>query len=275
MIRITACAVLSVCACSGCTWELKESTLSVSSSITPIVEEQVLENLSKAYDSPYFIPAQAVLTTGAIQIQNQGTLGMKLPYTVTRTVDKEIDPGVTMQWQETWTITPVMDAPDIGRLQYLYSNAALYANRDRFTDLLSRHKYFGNYYNFSTERETSGQSLTTSCDGAPSPAQPPGTQNAPKPPAPPQDPFQRCSDINALLRKAGTWLAFDTAPSEILDSTHPDGFADMGSVGGPIGGHHIWARPKEFAQFVTYVLDAVPNTQGSANNSKGLSLSLQ
>jgi hypothetical protein len=126
------------------------------------------------------------------------------------------------------------------------------------------------------QKPTSGQSLTTSCDGAPPPpAQPtPGTQNAPKAP-PPQDPFQRCSDINALLQNAAAWLVFDAAPPETLDSTHPDGFVDMGKVSGSIGGHHIWARPKEFAQFVTYVLDAVPNTQGSANSSKGLCLSLQ
>lgn len=284
MIKITAWAIFTVCICTGCTWELKRSTLSVSSSITPILEEQVLENLSKAYDSPYFIPAQAVLSQGAIQIQNQGTIGMKLPYTVTRTADKEVDPSVTMQWQETWTIVPVMDAPDIGRLQYLYTNAVIFANPDRFPNLLPPHqKYFGHYLNFSTQKPTSGESLATSCDGAPphvapggktvpkSPQPAPGTQNAPKAAAPPSDPFQECSSINALIQSAAYWLIFDAAPSEVLDATHPDGFEAMGSF----GRHHIWVRPKEFSQFTAFVLDAVPNTQSSASNSKGLSLSLQ
>lgn len=301
MVKRTVCAALSVCICASCTWELRRSTLSVSSSITPIVEQQILENLSKAYDSPYFIPAQAVLSQGAIQIQNQGTVGMKLPYTVTRTTDKEVDPSVTLQWQETWTIVPVMDAPDIGRLQYLYGNAAFYAKESRFPTLLSSDQhYIGQYYNFSMR---SGELLTSSCDGAPAdgPSDPPpvprslrvvpkkqtspkshasrrawtspssGASRNAKSLAPHIDPFQNCSRINALLRKANTWLAFDTAPPETFDLEHPDGFEDKGSF----GHHRIWAKPQEFAQFTMFVLDAVPNTQSNATNGKGLSLSLQ
>src|ERR1700744_676778 len=114
-IRLLLIAIAT--SASGCTWALQHSTLSVSSSIAPIIEQQVLANLSAAYEAPYSIPAQAVLSQGAVQIQNGTSAALKLPYTHTASSSKEGDPGVTFQWQETWTIVPVMDAQDIARLQ--------------------------------------------------------------------------------------------------------------------------------------------------------------
>jgi hypothetical protein len=270
-IRLLSVAVAA--SVSGCTWALQHSTLSVSSSIAPIIEQQVLANLSAAYEAPYSIPAQAVLSQGAVQIQNGTSVALKLPYTRTASSSKEGDPGVTFQWQETWTIVPVMDAQDIARLQYLYTGAVLKLTRKGSKP--EPQAAAGRYLSFSALRSSYGQATAATCTGAPTDAKTVSPEAAiPGAPLTPEasakaDPFQDCVKIDKLLADATNWLLFDNAPGTA--SNDPDAFIPKGKF----GNHKIWVKPKEFAEFTMFILDAVPNTQSTASNGKGLSLSLQ
>ena len=254
MLRVAIASLISSVLCIGCaSSQLRGSTLAVSTSIGAIIEQQVLGNLAQSYDSPYSIPAQAVLTTGAIQIQNQATAALKLPYTHTAGSSKEGDPGITLQWQETWTITPVMDSEDLDRLQYLYSGATMPLRPVPAKPL-------GHYLSFSVVKPKYGE-FAGSCD-SPAPS---------KPGAPPPSPFQNCAEINKLLADAPNWLRFDTEPAGAGDRSDPNSFTSKGRF----GGHHIWVRPREFAKFTMYVLYATPNSQDTATTNKALSFSIQ
>ena len=211
--------LLTVCACAGvvgCTsLLLRHSTNSVSSSIRQILQKQVLDNLGRFVDNPYTIPSEAVLTTGAIQIQSQVTGQMKLPYTVTRTTDKEVDPGANVQWQESWTITPVMDSSDLSRLEYLYQGAV--SNARQVTAVVTPS---AKYFSFETHQGHVASAFI-SCK------------------TPPPSPFEDCTAIDKLLANAPYWLASDAAPVQV-GNANADGFVDEGNN----GGHHIWVRPK-------------------------------
>src|ERR1700719_1245988 len=77
VLRAAIASLISSVLCIGCaSSQLRGSTLAVSTSIGAIIEQQVLGNLAQSYDSPYSIPAQAVLTAGAIQIENQATAAL-------------------------------------------------------------------------------------------------------------------------------------------------------------------------------------------------------
>ncbi|MDF2434536.1 MAG: hypothetical protein JWP44_4167 [Mucilaginibacter sp.] len=257
MLRVAIASISLSVLCVGCaSSELRGSTLAVSTSIGPIIEQQVLGNLAQSYDSPYSIPAQAVLSQGAIQIQNQATASLKLPYTHTFNSSKEADPGVTFQWQETWTIVPVMDSEDLDRLQYLYSGATMPLRK-------APGKPLGHYLSFSIAKPKYGE-FAGSCDTS-------ATSPAPKPGSPPPSPFQNCAEINKLLSEAPNWLSFDSEPVRVGDASDPNNFTPKGKF----GRHHIWVRPREFAKFTMYVLYATPNSQDTATNAKGLSFSIQ
>jgi hypothetical protein len=281
--------------CTGCaSTELKYSTISVSGSIGEIINQQVVANLVQAYVSPYAIPSQAVLSQGLIQIQNQASITTKLPYTVTRSNDKEIDPGLTFQWQEAWTIVPVMDAQDAARLEYLYVGATATLKRSQSqpepptssgTSSIAPHSENSQllefplnvYPQYKTERPDYGTYNNQYCIGPIYNPQLPwssssGDSSKGKQPAisSTEDPFQNCKSINALLGDAASWLAIRKSSGQGEESG-PAGFADHGVV----NGYHVWAEPKEFAQFVMFVLDATPNAQNTASSTKGVSFAVQ
>jgi hypothetical protein len=167
-----------------------------------------------------------------------------------------------------------MDAQDIARLQYLYTGAVLKLTRKAAGPEPAA---AGRYLSFSALRSSYGQATSASCTGGPpeSTAASPDAAAPPKAPlTPPEasakaDPFQDCAKIDKLLAAAKDWLVFDSDPGSASADT--DGFIPKGKF----GSHKIWVKPKEFAEFTMFILDAVPNTQSTAANGKGLSLSLQ
>jgi hypothetical protein len=160
------------------------------------------------------------------------------------------------------------------RLQYLYTGAVLKLTRNDSKP--EPHAAAGRYLSFSALRSSYGQATAGTCSGAPSDSNTlsPDVAFTPGLPLTPEasakaDPFQNCAKIDKLLAAAASWLVFDKDPGTI--STDPDGFIFKGHF----GKHKIWAKPKEFAEFTMFILDAVPNTQSTASNGKGLSLALQ
>ena len=67
-MRIALYAVLPAAAVAlvGCdlSRQINENTLALSTTVSQIHNEQIIENLSKFIDDPYDIPAQVVLTGG-------------------------------------------------------------------------------------------------------------------------------------------------------------------------------------------------------------------
>jgi hypothetical protein len=121
---ISVCAVVVFATCSGCVTELNAGARNISESIGPLTRQQVVSNLVQEYLTPYSMPSQSVVNQGVVTVQNTASLTTKFPYTVTKSTDKEIDPGLSLQWSGAWTLNPVMDAQDIQRLVYIYTTAA-------------------------------------------------------------------------------------------------------------------------------------------------------
>lgn len=117
-----ACLLVTV---SGCTsFVLRKSTESVTYTINTILEQQIADNLALFHGDGIPLPSQMVLGQGAITIQDNISPQFKFPYTNTRSSSKEGDLGASRQWQEAWSVTPVVDADDLLRLQYVYQCAA-------------------------------------------------------------------------------------------------------------------------------------------------------
>jgi hypothetical protein len=252
---------LTIVPLAGCTsTALRHSTVSVSTSVGVILEQQVLENLSRIYDAPYSMPSQVVLSSGAIQVQNQLTSTLKLPYTVTAKNSKEADLGSNMQWQETWTITPVTDSEDMYRLQFLYQGAV--------KNLLPENKKpvdHVQYLAFDAGPIHFGATIPiTDCV--------PTTTTAISDKKTPSSRFEDCTAIAKLLGDSKNWLAFDSPPNPGSDQDvqHPaDGFIERSVYGRT--GRRIWVRPKEFSEFMLYVLFATPK---SNSNVKPLNIAV-
>jgi hypothetical protein len=123
ILRVTALCFI-ILTMLGCTsGALRRSTGAVASEIGAIIEQQAADNLGRYKERPGSFPSQAVLGQGAVTIQNSITPTLKAPYTLTQKSSKEADLGATMQWQEAWTITPVMDNADLRRLKFVYTCA--------------------------------------------------------------------------------------------------------------------------------------------------------
>jgi len=254
MIKQVLIALFCIALCSCTAVALRRSTVTVSSSVETILQEEILGNLGRFYDSPFAIPSQVTLSTGVVTVQNQLTSTLKVPYSLVQKSSKEEDVGANMQWQEAWTITPITDSEDLSRLQYLYSRAVSHVRKNQHAEL----SFNGTlkYLSFSTEAAGFGKTLEVPC------------------PKPPPSTFEDCDRIDSLLSKSQDWLAFDVKPgispnegTEFAD----DHFVDMKTN----AGHHIWARQREFSQFVLYVLYAVPKSKSTADQGKGLSFSIQ
>ena len=249
--RVLCIALVGVALCfSACTsWALHRSTASVASSVGTIIEEQVVENLDRFYDAPYSIPSQVVLSQGVVQVQNQLTSALKLPYTLTQKSSKEGDLGANMQWQEAWTIVPVTDSEDIYRLQYLYRGAVRNIRSSRIkTDEEDERDFAPQYLPFSTTPNDIGDPLPGKC------------------PSPPSSIFENCDEIKALLGKSSEWLAFDRKPAGSQADLQYAGDDFVTKRGNGI--HRIWVRPREFSKFVMYVLYATPKSKVEATTTK-------
>ena len=251
-----ASVLLPLLALSGCaSVALRHSTVTVSTSVGVILEEQVLENLSRFYDMPYAMPSQVVLSSGAVQVQNQLTSTLKLPYTNTLSSSKEADLGGTLQWQETWTITPVTDSEDIYRLQYLYQGAVVNLLPDNKKPRL--HTAFlafdAGLLHFGSSYQKKDCKPVDSKDETGHTSQ-----------------FEDCEAIVTLLSNSPEWLAIDVAPTPTSqqEAEHPaDPFVER-----PVyRGHRIWIRPKEFSEFMLYILYATPKSKA---DTKPLGLSV-
>jgi hypothetical protein len=251
----------------GCTSRaLQRSTITVSSSVGAILEQQVLENLGRFYGAPYSMPSQVVLSQGVVQVQNQLTSTLKLPYTLTQKNSKEGDLGLNMQWQETWTIVPVTDSEDLYRLQYLYQGAVnnLLPPAQRPT----LHQEFlafdvgpihlGGSFPKIDCKATEDNSATKQSSG----------DNSQQPSR-----FENCAEIAKLLQNSKDWLAIDLEPAQ-SESEESKYKADAFVYRNVYARHRIWVRPKEFSQFLLYVLFATPKSKADSS-TKGLSLAIQ
>ena len=123
--RAATTSLLALACLSGCTsLVLRGSTESVTSGIGDILEQQIADNLALFRTQQIPLASQVLLGQGAITIQDNVSPTLKLPYTHTASSSKEGDLGASRQWQEAWTITPVMDPKDLTRLQYAYECAS-------------------------------------------------------------------------------------------------------------------------------------------------------
>jgi hypothetical protein len=408
--------IMSIALCGGCVTELNTGTQYVSDSIGDLIRQQVVSNLVQAYKRPYSLPSQAVLNQGVITVQNTASLTTKLPYTVTRSTDKEVDPGLSLQWSGAWTVNPVMDGQDAARLEYLYLGATsqlapqvdVVASNDtmgtskasssdpgaisvppassatseptlgesvrlqKLVGQVTNDFSFGSYISHvagpnelsrpdkacadanpgagastpaaatvaaaetvaaaaaaaanakdatantvaaataavaaaagasstttttaaakaaatvsaATERaaEMSGASAASTAvaaaEAAAAAVSASGTQT---------DPLQSCIAMTQLLNISKCWLFIrptlsSAKPSDLHSCgdekenrffIDPKDDADDFQPQGSAHGYAVLARPKQFAQFVLFILDATPNTQASAANGKGIALSVQ
>jgi hypothetical protein len=79
---------------SACTaTALRRTTVDIGLSVNAIQEQQVLENIARFADQPDGLPAQLVLTGGAVQVSQNATGSLKAPYTLTLKNSKELDVG--------------------------------------------------------------------------------------------------------------------------------------------------------------------------------------
>jgi len=118
---IFACSIPLITGCTSIA--LRNSTDAAASQIATIIEQQIGENLGRFHADRFAMPSQMVLGQGAITVQNNVSATLKAPYTLTQKSSKEGDAGTTMQWQESWTVTPVVDPVDLQHLQFVYACA--------------------------------------------------------------------------------------------------------------------------------------------------------
>jgi hypothetical protein len=127
-------------ALAGCAHtQLNSNTLDVASTIESLYREQTLTNLSRLIDDPNTIPSQVDISGGSIQTQDSITPSLNLPLgnqvmrngttLVVQTIQENVRAlmlGVSGQWSQSWSITPVTDANALRRLRAVYRYAIGY-----------------------------------------------------------------------------------------------------------------------------------------------------
>jgi hypothetical protein len=134
----------------GCaSTQLNFNTLDLASTIDSLVTSQVLSNLAKFLSSPYAIPSQVSIPGGSVTTANgtsasagvpldmlstatnmvATTVGAASSTTTTRTntltgQNAALTVGGSVQWNQSWALTPVTDADQLRRLRILYQFVA-------------------------------------------------------------------------------------------------------------------------------------------------------
>ncbi len=147
-----ALGILSA-ACSST--QLNQNTADLSTSIHLLARKQIFYNLDQAFKDEQFVPSQVTLASGSAQTSNSISPTLTVPFapsvTATNTYGSSatfgtqanqvglagpgLSLGLTDSWNQSWTMTPLSDGNQIGRLRSLYnfvvSSSAQFASEDR------------------------------------------------------------------------------------------------------------------------------------------------
>jgi len=276
-ICIVIASCLSVSGCFFTETQLNTDTLDMSTTVADIQERQVINNLIRVIDDPYAIPAQVVLTGGGVQVSNQLSPSLAVPFTDISKTSRSVNLGVSNQWVENWSLAPITDPDDIRRLRALYRLAVW------------RDNSFGSEYPVPLERTS--QNAEINCDLSNKASPPNSNSNAGPPVCPTRPYFAPTADV-----VHHQWLFWNKDPStppspiyppeampprlrEMATALKDDGQPDNKCSNGqnmillnnnPNDEYALWACPKkDFDDFVVWVLGATPNSVGGGAGSKG------
>lgn len=111
--------------CAGPTGlQLRADTEDMGTSFGYLQQRQILFNVSRMIDDPWAMPGHIDVSSGTLQVQDQASVGFKLPYTgLMGHGAREADPNVQTQEQHSFIISPVSDGDDLRRLHAIYRYA--------------------------------------------------------------------------------------------------------------------------------------------------------
>jgi hypothetical protein len=139
--KISVAAIIAVL--GGCaSTQVNYNTLDIASTYDQLITKQVTFNLQKTLDNKYGLPAFVKVTAQTATTQNTVTPSASIPWTaqITKLAQKAVAPsgttiqdsetkqlagrgislGVTDQWNQTYTLSPVEETDQIRRLRTIY-----------------------------------------------------------------------------------------------------------------------------------------------------------
>jgi hypothetical protein len=130
-------AIISILTLTSCaSSQVNYNTLDIASTYDQLITKQVTFNLRKTYENPYGIPAFVKVSNQTATTQNSITPTFTLPLTdqittalngvgalTSRTsqfTGKSLSLSAVDQWNQTYTLSPIVDPDQLRRLQTLY-----------------------------------------------------------------------------------------------------------------------------------------------------------
>jgi len=117
LLSFMVVSIVSACAPE----QLRDNTMQLISTLEDMRYTQLLTNISNEIDRADSVPSLGVTSSGTATSQQTGMLALQLtqPFDFTHN-SKMLNPTVSTQWQDNWTITPVSDPQDLLNLRALY-----------------------------------------------------------------------------------------------------------------------------------------------------------
>jgi len=104
---------------AGCTsFQLKRSTLAQGKTLTELEYEMVLDNLAMFREAPNSLPWHLKIAQGSITINDN--LNPSFSHTWP-TISHTLSLSGTRSWQDSWTVTPLVDDKFLGQLRQIYN----------------------------------------------------------------------------------------------------------------------------------------------------------
>jgi hypothetical protein len=139
-LPFVAASALLIAGCAST--QLNHNALDLASTVGNLVTQQILSNLSRAIDNPTGIPSQVGISAGSVTTQNSVTPSLNNPITSAITTVTSANPSrsvndpskvlnlsVSGQWNQSWSLDPLVDADQLRRLRALYGFAARHTDR--------------------------------------------------------------------------------------------------------------------------------------------------
>ena len=132
MLRHLALMIGLTFGLGGCTeLALRKSTAQISSTLTDLQFQQVLDNLARFEDNPDTIPSFAVVTAGTVALNDQAGGGLSATYSPTLSSAQQGGgalPILSLLFPfsaqrglaENWSLTPITDSDNLRRLRCAY-----------------------------------------------------------------------------------------------------------------------------------------------------------
>jgi hypothetical protein len=140
MLRIMTVSVgcFLIAGCSST--QLNYNTSDLATSLNSLAKKQIFYNLAQASTDAQFVPSQVIIASGNAQTTNSITPTITLPFATSYQLGNTFGtasngsftnqaslagPGLSLQasdvWNQSWTMSPISDANQIGRLRALYT----------------------------------------------------------------------------------------------------------------------------------------------------------